>query len=97
MSAEISRDELHGLSVSGGDSSSGGGTSPLTARSIRLERFAQALANSQEELRRYVEFLCWQFVFALIFQKISSLDEDEKLSMPYSFYFSFFSNNNGND
>ncbi|CAH1718788.1 unnamed protein product [Chironomus riparius] len=52
MSAEISRDELHGLSVSGGDSSSGGGTSPLTARSIRLERFAQALANSQEELRR---------------------------------------------
>ncbi|KAG5683444.1 hypothetical protein PVAND_012724 [Polypedilum vanderplanki] len=52
MSADISRDELHGLSVSGGDSSSGGGTSPLTARSIRLERFAQALANSQEELRR---------------------------------------------
>jgi hypothetical protein len=52
MSADMSRDELHGLSVSGGDSSSGGGTSPLTARSIRLERFAQALANSQEELRR---------------------------------------------
>jgi hypothetical protein len=52
MSADISRDELHGLSISGGDSSSGGGTSPLTARSIRLERFAQALANSQEELRR---------------------------------------------
>lgn len=51
MSADISRDELHGLSVSGGDSSSGH-TSPLTARSIRLERFAQALANSQEELRR---------------------------------------------
>lgn len=51
MSNDISRDELHGLSVSN-DSSSGGGTSPLTARSIRLERFAQALANSQEELRR---------------------------------------------
>jgi hypothetical protein len=52
MSADMSRDELHGLSVSGGESSSGGGASPLTARSIRLERFAQALANSQEELRR---------------------------------------------
>lgn len=56
MSSDMSRDELHGLSVSGtvsgGDSSSGGGASPLTARSIRLERFAAALANSQEELRR---------------------------------------------
>lgn len=38
-----------------GDSSSGGGQSPLTARSLRLERVAQALAHSQEELRRYVE------------------------------------------
>lgn len=56
MSADMSRDELHGLSVSGGESSSGGGASPLTARSIRLERFAQALANSQEELRRWVIF-----------------------------------------
>lgn len=37
-----------------GDSSSGGAASPLTARSIRLERVAQALALSQEELRRYV-------------------------------------------
>lgn len=36
-----------------GDSSSGGAASPLTARSIRLERVAQALAHSQEELRRY--------------------------------------------
>ena len=56
MGQEMSRDDMHGLSVSGtisgGDSSSGGGASPLTARSIRLERFAQALANSQEELRR---------------------------------------------
>ncbi|KAK9659842.1 hypothetical protein QE152_g41521, partial [Popillia japonica] len=33
------------------DSSSGGGASPLTARSLRLERVAQALAHSQEELR----------------------------------------------
>lgn len=37
-----------------GDSSSGGGASPLTARSLRLERVAQALAHSQEELRRSV-------------------------------------------
>lgn len=35
-----------------GDSSSGGAASPLTARSMRLERVAQALAHSQEELRR---------------------------------------------
>lgn len=39
--------------VAGADSSSGG-TSPLTARSLRLERVAQALAYSQEELRRYM-------------------------------------------
>lgn len=55
MNADMSRDDMHGLSVSGGESSSGGGASPLTARSIRLERFAQALANSQEELRRWVD------------------------------------------
>lgn len=29
-----------------------GAASPLTARSMRLERVAQALAHSQEELRR---------------------------------------------
>lgn len=50
MSADVSRDELH--IMTGGDSSSGGGASPLTARSLRLERVAQALAHSQEELRR---------------------------------------------
>ncbi|KAG4068466.1 hypothetical protein HA402_004806 [Bradysia odoriphaga] len=50
LSADVSRDELHGMSL--GDSSSGGAASPLTARSIRLERVAQALAHSQEELRR---------------------------------------------
>lgn len=44
-----------------GDSSSGGGQSPLTARSLRLERVAQALAHSQEELRRYVLFITIQF------------------------------------
>lgn len=31
-----------------------GAASPLTARSMRLERVAQALAHSQEELRRLV-------------------------------------------
>lgn len=31
-----------------------GAASPLTARSMRLERVAQALAHSQEELRRFV-------------------------------------------
>ncbi|XP_055613741.1 liprin-alpha-1 isoform X2 [Uranotaenia lowii] len=34
------------------DTSSSGAASPLTARSMRLERFALALAHSQEELRR---------------------------------------------
>ncbi|XP_055296214.1 liprin-alpha-1 isoform X15 [Sitodiplosis mosellana] len=52
LSADISRDEIHGMSSTGGDSSSGGAASPLTARSMRLERVAQALAHSQEELRR---------------------------------------------
>lgn len=52
LSADISRDELHCMSSTGNDSSSGGGASPLTARSMRLERVAQALAHSQEELRR---------------------------------------------
>ncbi|XP_055704309.1 liprin-alpha-1 isoform X2 [Phlebotomus papatasi] len=51
LSSDVSRDELHGMSL-GGDSSSGGAASPLTARSLRLERVAQALAHSQEELRR---------------------------------------------
>lgn len=46
LSSEMSREEMHL-----GDSSSGG-ASPLTARSMRLERVAQALALSQEELRR---------------------------------------------
>ncbi|XP_055372122.1 liprin-alpha-1 isoform X10 [Condylostylus longicornis] len=53
LSADVSRDELHGMTLGpGGDSSSGGAASPLTARSLRLERVAQALAHSQEELRR---------------------------------------------
>lgn len=47
MSSELSREDMHM-----GDNSSGGGASPLTARSLRLERVAQALAYSQEELRR---------------------------------------------
>lgn len=55
LSGDVSREELHAAAQ--GDSSSGGGASPLTARSLRLERVAQALAHSQEELRRYeIEF-----------------------------------------
>ncbi|XP_022906917.1 liprin-alpha-1 isoform X23 [Onthophagus taurus] len=52
LQSELSRDEIHI-----GDSSSGGGASPLTARSLRLERVAQALAHSQEELRSSQESL----------------------------------------
>ncbi|PSN50323.1 Liprin-alpha-1 [Blattella germanica] len=48
LSAELSKEELHSVTT-GGDSS--GAASPLTARSLRLERVAQALAQSQEELR----------------------------------------------
>lgn len=47
LPSDMSREDMHM-----GDSSSGGAASPLTARSIRLERVAQALAHSQEELRR---------------------------------------------
>ncbi|CAG9863995.1 unnamed protein product [Phyllotreta striolata] len=36
-----------------GDGANDGGASPLTARHLRLERVAQALAHSQEELRRH--------------------------------------------
>lgn len=46
LPSDMSREDMHM-----GDSSSGGGTSPLTARSMKLERVAQALAHSQEELR----------------------------------------------
>ncbi|XP_076627624.1 PTPRF interacting protein alpha isoform X7 [Colletes latitarsis] len=54
---QLSGEELH--SVSERDSTGGAGSvgsdaaSPLTARSIRLERAVQALAHSQEELRRH--------------------------------------------
>ncbi|XP_043785882.1 liprin-alpha-1 isoform X3 [Apis laboriosa] len=54
---QLSGEELH--SVSERDSTGGAGSggsdaaSPLTARSIRLERVAQVLAHSQEELRRH--------------------------------------------
>ncbi|XP_029680940.1 liprin-alpha-1 isoform X1 [Formica exsecta] len=53
---QLSGEELH--SVSERDSTGGAGSggsdaaSPLTARSLRLERVVQALAHSQEELRR---------------------------------------------
>lgn len=51
LSSDMLRDDILGMSTTG-DSSSGGAASPLTARSMRLERVAQALAHSQEELRR---------------------------------------------
>ncbi|XP_076229821.1 PTPRF interacting protein alpha isoform X10 [Nomia melanderi] len=53
---QLSGEELH--SVSERDSTGGAGSggsdaaSPLTARSLRLERVVQALAHSQEELKR---------------------------------------------
>lgn len=58
MQLQLSGEELH--SVSERDSTGGVGSggsdaaSPLTARSLRLERVVQALAHSQEELRRYI-------------------------------------------
>ncbi|XP_058062009.1 liprin-alpha-1 isoform X2 [Anopheles bellator] len=44
--------DMSGGGVCGGDTSSGGTISPATARTMRLERFALALAHSQEELKR---------------------------------------------
>ncbi|XP_030748927.1 liprin-alpha-1 isoform X6 [Sitophilus oryzae] len=46
LTSDMSREEMH---LADGN---GGAASPLTARSIRLERVAQALAHSQEELKR---------------------------------------------
>ena len=59
----MSSEELH--SVTGGDSS--GAASPLTARSMRLERVAQALAQSQEELRRSVNIAFLQDIAFICF------------------------------
>uniref|UniRef100_A0A182TNM8 SAM domain-containing protein n=1 Tax=Anopheles melas TaxID=34690 RepID=A0A182TNM8_9DIPT len=58
--SEMQHDDMgnadHDMSASGGvcggDNSSGGTISPATARTMRLERFALALAHSQEELKR---------------------------------------------
>ncbi|XP_014603895.1 PREDICTED: liprin-alpha-1 isoform X14 [Polistes canadensis] len=53
---QLSGEELHSVSerdsVGGAGSVSSDAASPLTARSLRLERVVQALAHSQEELRR---------------------------------------------
>ncbi|XP_035735941.1 liprin-alpha-1-like isoform X2 [Vespa mandarinia] len=52
---QLSGEELHSVSerdsVGGAGSASSDAASPLTARSLRLERVVQALAHSQEELR----------------------------------------------
>ncbi|XP_067213539.1 liprin-alpha-1 isoform X5 [Linepithema humile] len=54
--SQLSGEELHSISErdsTGGTIGSGSdAASPLTARSLRLERVVQALAHSQEELRR---------------------------------------------
>ncbi|KAK0166482.1 hypothetical protein PV328_004901 [Microctonus aethiopoides] len=52
--SQLSGEELHSVSErdSGGMSGGSDAASPLTARSLRLERVVQALAHSQEELRR---------------------------------------------
>ncbi|XP_043673713.1 liprin-alpha-1 isoform X4 [Vespula pensylvanica] len=54
--SQLSGEELHSVSerdsVGGVGSASSDAASPLTARSLRLERVVQALAHSQEELRR---------------------------------------------
>ncbi|XP_046838686.1 liprin-alpha-1 isoform X9 [Vespa crabro] len=54
---QLSGEELHSVSerdsVGGAGSASSDAASPLTARSLRLERVVQALAHSQEELRRH--------------------------------------------
>ncbi|XP_043674143.1 liprin-alpha-1 isoform X9 [Vespula pensylvanica] len=54
---QLSGEELHSVSerdsVGGVGSASSDAASPLTARSLRLERVVQALAHSQEELRRH--------------------------------------------
>ncbi|XP_019882407.1 liprin-alpha-1 isoform X6 [Camponotus floridanus] len=53
---QLSGEELHSVSERDGTGGAGSGgsdaASPLTARSLRLERVVQALAHSQEELRR---------------------------------------------
>lgn len=54
---QLSGEELHSVSERDGTGGAGSGSdaaSPLTARSLRLERVVQALAHSQEELRRYI-------------------------------------------
>lgn len=54
MPGDTTRDDISamGLNMTPNESSSGDAASPLTARSLRLERFAQVLVDSQEELRR---------------------------------------------
>ncbi|KAL0100256.1 hypothetical protein PUN28_019571 [Cardiocondyla obscurior] len=53
--SQLSGEELHSVSERDSTGMGSGGSdaaSPLTARSLRLERVVQALAHSQEELRR---------------------------------------------
>ncbi|XP_043280271.1 liprin-alpha-1 isoform X3 [Venturia canescens] len=53
--SQLSGEELHSVSERDSEGGGSGGSDaacPLTARSLRLERAVQALAHSQEELRR---------------------------------------------
>lgn len=52
LASEKSQADFHSGKEPCADAASSGAASPLTARSMRLERFALALAHSQEELRR---------------------------------------------
>lgn len=55
LSSDKSMEDFHSgkdLAATCPDASTSDAASPLTARSMRLERFALALAHSQEELRR---------------------------------------------
>lgn len=55
LSSDKSLEDFHSgkeMAIPCADAASSGAASPLTARSMRLERFALALAHSQEELRR---------------------------------------------
>jgi len=62
---QLSGEELHSVSERDGTGGAGSGgsdaASPLTARSLRLERVVQALAHSQEELRRYIFVILQNF------------------------------------
>lgn len=78
------RDSTGGAGSGGSDAAS-----PLTARSIRLERVAQVLAHSQEELRRYI--LNFQFIIILINFKVFYRFNNYKLYKNYKEAMNYYS------